>query len=179
MPTLVLVTGPPAAGKSTLAARLADDMRYPLLAKDAFKEAIADGWGVSTLDDSRRAGAAAVRTLYAMGLELLRRDVSVIIESAFHRGLAETDLAPLLALAEGVVIDCRAPDELCRERYVARTGRHPCHFDAERSGNLDWDTWRPLDLDVPALTVDTSDGYDPGYDAVVSFVAERVVPLGT
>lgn len=176
MPTLLLVTGPPAAGKSTLAARLADDLGLPLLAKDAFKEAVADGFRVSTLDESCRAGAAAVGVLYATAAELLRRDVSCVVESAFPRGLAETDLAPLLELAEGIVVDCRAADDVCGERYRARTGRHPCHFDAHRI-DIDWRAYDPLDLDVPALTVDTTDGYRPGYETVLSFASGHVVPL--
>ena len=179
MPTLVLVTGPPAAGKSTLAARLADDLGLPLLAKDAFKEAVADGFGVSTFDDGRRAGAAAVRALYATAAELLRREVSCIVVSAFPRGFAETDLAPLLALAAGAVVDCRAADDICRERYRSRTGRHPCHADTDRVDTIDWRAYDPLDLDVPVLTVDTTDGYRPGYETVLSFVSGRVVPLRT
>lgn len=179
MPTLLLVTGPPAVGKSTLAARLAADLGVPLLAKDVFKETIADGFGVSTLDESRRAGLAAVRALYAAVAELLRREVSCVVESAFPRGLAETDLAPLLAIADGAVIDCRAPDEVCRRRYESRTGRHSCHVDAVRATAIDWRAYDPLDLDVPTLTVDTTVGYRPGYETVFSFAAERVVPLRT
>lgn len=38
LPLLVVVTGSPASGKSTLAEKLSESMRLPLLAKDAFKE---------------------------------------------------------------------------------------------------------------------------------------------
>lgn len=45
-PQVILVNGLPATGKTTLARRIATDLRLPLLAKDAIKETLFDtlGW---------------------------------------------------------------------------------------------------------------------------------------
>jgi adenylylsulfate kinase-like enzyme len=42
-PTLIIVTGHPATGKTTLSRALASGLRLPLLSKDTFKELMFDG----------------------------------------------------------------------------------------------------------------------------------------
>ena len=44
-PLIVLVNGPPGAGKSTLALRLADELMLPLLMRDQIKEVLFDTLG--------------------------------------------------------------------------------------------------------------------------------------
>ncbi|MEV0644466.1 ATP-binding protein [Phytomonospora sp. NPDC050363] len=182
MSRVVLVAGAPGSGKTTLSRRLAGDLGWVLLAKDALKETIADAVGVSGVGESGRVGLAAVRVLYSVASQLAGRGVPVVVESAFHAGRARADLAPLLAVAAGVVVECVAPVEVCAQRYAARVaagGRHPCHFDAERlaGGGPDFAAYGPLGLAVPTLRVDTVDGYEPGYAEVLAFVSGGVVPL--
>jgi predicted kinase len=58
--TLIVVSGAPGTGKSTVAAATAADLRWPLLALDTVKEALADVLGLGGEDWSDRVGDAAV-----------------------------------------------------------------------------------------------------------------------
>src|SRR2546423_2291362 len=81
---VVLVTGAPGAGKSTVAAPLASALGFPLLAKDTIKEALFDalGDGVPTLEESRRLGAAAFEVMWAVAKQM----PSVMLEANFRPG---------------------------------------------------------------------------------------------
>ena len=59
--TLVLVTGSPASGKTSLAQPLARQRGLPLLGKDAIKEALFDTLGTGGRTWSRRLGRPATR----------------------------------------------------------------------------------------------------------------------
>ncbi len=183
-PRLVLIGGAPASGKTTLAAEVARALGLPLFRKDGFKEALADALaeaGASIADDdvevSRGLGLAAVRLLYKVAGDVLDAGQSCVLESNFYRGLSESDLRPLLERADGRLIHCEAPREVILARYQERDRageRHPVHLDSNRiediTAALDAGDFAPLDLPVPTLRVDTTDGYRPSIAEVVRWV---------
>src|SRR5579862_3139246 len=127
-PLVVVVTGPPAAGKTTVARGIAERLRLPLLTKDTVKEALFDELGVGDLAWSARLGAATYVVLEALVEESVLAGASLVLEGNFVRGSRlETRLAALPA--RFVQIHCSAPLELLVERYAARE-RHPGHVDS-------------------------------------------------
>lgn len=118
--------------------------------------------------------------LYALGERFLRDGVGVVLDQAFQRGLAEAQLAPLVARAQTVQVHCWLPPEECVRRFVARFERgerHPAHFDGERiarvragARQIDCSRFEALDLEVPTLRVDTTCGYQPDLDTIVGFI---------
>ena len=84
-PLLVIVTGPPSAGKTTLARRIARDLGIPLFARDDIKEILFDSLGWSDRAWSRKVGHASWQILYHAMEELLRAGQSLVVESNFYR----------------------------------------------------------------------------------------------
>ena len=166
-PLLVLVSGPPAAGKTAISRRLADELCLPLVAKDAIKETLFDTLGVRDLAWTRDLGRAAIALLWQSVEEFLRAGHSVIAESNFH---SATDSERLAALHERhglrvCQIHCTAPAAVLWARTVERERsglRHPGHqgislVRTELESRLAQGVWDPLRIAGPTLTVDTDD----------------------
>ena len=107
---------------------------------------------------------------------MLRAGVSCIIEANFRPHLAKDDFAPLLRIAEGRQVHCSIPEDMVIERYRERSEageRHPVHVstgaEAALEEGIEQGDGDPLPLDIPLLEVDTSDGWNPGLDQVVTF----------
>jgi predicted kinase len=162
-PLLIVVTGPPAAGKTTIAREVAARLRLPLLAKDTIKEALFDGLGTGDLEWSQRLGAGTFLALLALVEESIAAGASLVVEANFVRS---SEYAARLARLPSrfVQVHCSAPLALLHERYGDRE-RHPGHVDAERidalrdaveSGRHD-----PLDLPGETIRLDTSEPVEP------------------
>jgi predicted kinase len=155
-PLLVVVTGPPAAGKSTLARPLADRLGLPLLTKDAVKESLHDSLGDGDLAWSRRLGVATFDVLFVVLGELLGAGVSVVAEANFNRADAFARLPP----ARVVQVHVSAPPDVLAERFRDRGERHPVHkdthLDAEIAARAGAGEWEPLRLPGALIRVDAS-----------------------
>jgi predicted kinase len=155
----VVVTGPPAAGKTTVARAIATRLRLALIAKDTIKEALFDGLGTGDLAWSQRLGAPTFLVMLALLEESMAAGASVVVEANFVRG---SEFATRLAAlpARFVQVHCSAPLEVLLERYGKRE-RHPGHVDAERIDALrhavESRKHDPLDLPGETIRLDTSE----------------------
>ena len=159
LPLLIVVTGAPGSGKSTIAQDLASELGLPLLAKDDVKEALFDTLGVGDRDWSRRLGGATYEILFGVARRFLESGVSCILESNFSRSEPLRSLPP----SRAVQIFCTAPAEVVLDRY-ARRARHPGHLDDDIVGELGQrlahDEWKPLDLGGTIIEIDTTTPVD-------------------
>jgi predicted kinase len=154
----VVVTGPPAAGKTTVARAVAARLRLPLIAKDTVKEALFDALGTGDLAWSRRLGEATYAAMLGVAEESAAAGASFVLEANFVRGGEFADRLAALP-ARFVQVHCNAPLELLLDRYGSRE-RHPGHVDSERIDALREavETGRhdPLDLPGETIRIDTS-----------------------
>lgn len=131
-PLLVLVTGPPASGKTTISNELGRLLDIPVFHKDEIKERLAGDIPGSSLDWSQRLGRAAYRQLYHIGEVLLGAGRSCMLEANFHPELSLPDLLPLAERSDLVQIICMGDPDLLMERYLSRHRfgeRHQVHLD--------------------------------------------------
>jgi predicted kinase len=180
-PPLVIVSGAPASGKTTLSRLLADRLPLPLLAKDRLRGVFFDAFNDETREVSRPLVAPTFVVYSELISELLRAGVGVVAECNYHRGISEPELRPVAALGTPVIIHCETDRELSYRRFRERTAlalpERRYAFDHDRVAEIEqgrvpdaWARAEPVEIDAPVLRVDTTDGYQPELDGIVAFV---------
>jgi predicted kinase len=167
-PLLVIVTGPPGAGKTSIAEPLAAKLGLPLLAKDNLKETLHDVLGGEGREWSQRLGVATFEVIFRVLDTLLAAGCSVVAEGNFSRPEPFRALPP----ARIVQIHVTAPPALIQERFRTRNRAHPVHYDLqvieEVPKRMAAGEWDPLDLGGTLIGVDGSERVD------VAALAEKV-----
>jgi predicted kinase len=160
MGTVLVITGPPGAGKSTLAEKLRSELAIPLISKDVLKESLFDNLGYSDRARSIDIGRAAFELQYIVASELVRFGLDFILETAFHKS-SSTKIRELLRKSDVVQLWVSADADVLVERVKTRT-RHPGHgvwndtIEQEIRDKVGSGIYDPLDIGGEVLHLNSS-----------------------
>jgi len=181
---LIIVTGMPGSGKTTLAQQIGARLSLPLIEKDVIKELLFDSLGWSDREWSKKLGTTTYELMDYFIEQQLRNGHSLIVESNFK---PEFDSAKFQLWKEKyncniVQILCHADSDALLERFMTRAksgDRHPGHADAESE-----DEWRkffsdpknttePIDVKSGIKKVDTSDFSKIDIEEVIRYISAQ------
>lgn len=163
LPTLIIVTGPPGAGKSTLALQLSAVLPCPLISRDAIRAGLTFG---ATLTPDH----ASVNRLFQSSVtQLLSHGCAVICEAAFQHPVWQSLPPDWQACARIVVICCHIDASTALQRITTRLHQQPwrghIHHDQTYIDQLSQnaglnDDFHYLHMPTPTYHVDTTQPVD-------------------
>lgn len=80
----ILVTGIPAAGKSTMAEVMGEKLKLPVISKDTMKELLFDYVGFASREEKVNLGIASMEIMYYMAGQLMKAGQPFILENNFE-----------------------------------------------------------------------------------------------
>jgi len=130
-PALIIVSGPPASGKSSLGRYIARELQLPYVSKDGIKERLFDTLGWKDREWSKKLGEASNELLWYLAEAELAVGRSLVVQSNLNAAWANRKILALKARYEfqPIQVQCMAAGEALVQRFMARE-RHPGHGDA-------------------------------------------------
>ncbi|MGB0370505.1 MAG: AAA family ATPase [Opitutales bacterium] len=175
-PNLIIVTGRPGSGKSTLSLKLAEAIRCPLISRDRIKEGI-----VNTTGDKGAPGGSLAHEVYELFFKniqlLLESGSTVVAEAAFQHKLWAPKFEELAKIARVKIVLFDISAELAMQRVNERRQKDTrwdfFHNAPLNQTKLPPNRYTPPDLNCEILKIDSSKGYEPNFESILEFARSR------
>lgn len=169
-PLLVVVIGMPGSGKTTLATAIAQEIRCPLVSRDAIKEGTLRTLGMDLAAD-RDVTSQVYEAFFGNIQLLLNANTSLVAEAAFQHKAWYAKLEPLQEVADIRIILCAIPPQLANTRQLLRAKEDPLfaqYHPASPNHDQMNQSFEVLRMDVPMLSIDTT--IEPDLAAIATFL---------
>lgn len=179
-PLLLVITGMPAAGKTTLAHLISKKTHCPLLSRDELKEGYINTLGISHAQLNDAAARHIYDTFFATIELLLSQKISLVIEAAFQHKLWKPKLSTLQSIADIKILICTTKPEIAvsrfEKRYLQQSSREKYHGDKSGLKKITNDlfyNYDPIQSNFPTLVIDTTDNYNPAIEEILAFIHQQ------
>ncbi len=176
--TLVIVTGPPATGKTHIANAIEKETGWPVISKDRIKERLFNERGIGDRAWSSKLGDEAYEIVRQQAKTMFESRQPFILEGNFSGPTAEFILAHTQNFEYRILqILCDAPDHLILARIQERWSsgeRHRGHADhqtlQEYAKGHDWNSIRQFSFSDRNIRLDEKSSLEKNTTAALRFV---------
>ncbi|MEK6754108.1 MAG: AAA family ATPase [Chloroflexota bacterium] len=178
-PQLIITTGRPAAGKSTLAKWLSKELGIPFFSKDNVREVLFESLGSKDRKWAQTLGRTSIDIIFYLAEMQFEADCSVILDNSFDPSLSASRFQALKEKygIETIQIVCDSDQETLFNRFRERaiTGnRHQGHGDNDVLEDLRIYLGKEqslvMDIGGTIIEVDTTDFSKVDYQAILNDV---------
>lgn len=180
---LILVSGHPAAGKSTLAKKISEELNIPLVSPDAIKETMWDNMGWDhDVENWHKFGGTSYELMYLFIHSLLSREKSVIVDANFSPEKANSRLKEIKKKYGCVLlqINCSCSKEEIIKRFKERLKSNEYHSghkhgitkiysEGDVYSRIEKGNYK-LDIDGKTFEVDTTNPEKIDYKKIFEFI---------
>lgn len=172
-PLVIIVSGAPCTGKTTLGRQIAAQLCLPFIHKDGIKETLFDSLGWKDRAWAQKLGSASYKLLYYFIKIQLQAGQSLVVESNFE---PQVDSQLFLELQQeypfrAIQIWCKTDSQILFQRFKARAlsgRRHPGHVEDLTYQNFQPDRLqskhRALNIAGRVIQVDTTHFHQINYE---------------
>ena len=155
------MSGPPGAGKTTLAHLLARRIGCPAICRDETKEGMVHATAAFVAAPGDELTLRTLPTFFQVLDLLLTAGVTTVAEAAFQDRVWRPGLEPLGERADIRSVHCSVAAQVAVARIQRRQTDNPLRRAHTAKRAASHDTFERVRLNVPILEVDTTDGYCP------------------
>ena len=174
-PYLLIVTGRPGSGKTTLSNKLGGEFFLPVVSRDALKEGYVHTFGKKHDELPSDTNKVVTDLFFETVADLLKNNVSLIAEAVFQHRVWGPRLKTLSEFGDIHILICETDPKIAKERFIERglNNSNREHFhgdkavqDARDGKDLTIAEYEAPDLTYPTIMVDTTKDYRPSIEEI-------------